>query len=98
VTFFSDFAAGSVHATLNPLSTTSTPFPSDRKAVNTTTSTTNPSFWLSWLLFGYNPTDGSIGDASSFEVTFRNASQLGMLSPPPCTQRPEQAEAVNRTS
>jgi hypothetical protein len=31
VTFFSDFAAGSVHATLNPLSTTSTPFPSDRK-------------------------------------------------------------------
>jgi hypothetical protein len=79
VTFFSDFAASSVHATLSPLSTSSTPFPVVVKPNNTTTSTTNPSFWISALLFGYTPIDGSVGDASTMDIEFRNASQLGMV-------------------
>ncbi len=79
VTFFSDFAASSVHATLFPLSTTTTPFPVIVKPSSAATSTTNPSFWISALMFGYTPIDGSIGDASTMDVEFRNASQSGML-------------------
>lgn len=78
-TFFSDFAASSIHATLYPLSTTSTPFPVIVKSTNAATSTTNPSFWLSCLLFGYTPIDGTVGDASTMDVEFRNASQTGMI-------------------
>ncbi len=79
VSFFSDFAASSIHATLFPLSTTTTPFPVIVKPTSAATSTTNPSFWISALMLGYTPIDGSIGDASTMDVEFRNASQSGML-------------------
>lgn len=79
VTFFSDFAASSIHATLYPLSTSSTPFPVIVKPANVATSTTNPSFWLSALMFGYKPIDGAVGDASTLDVVFQNATQTGMI-------------------
>jgi hypothetical protein len=79
VTFFSDFAASSVHATLYPLSTTSTPFPVIVKPTSAAVSTTNPSFWMSCLMFGYTPIDGSVGDATTMDVEFRNATQTGMI-------------------
>ncbi len=79
VTFFSDFAASSVHATLFPLSTTSTPFPVIVKPTSAAVSTTNPSFFISALLFGYTPLDGSVGDANTMDVEFRNSSQAGMI-------------------
>jgi hypothetical protein len=79
VTFFSDFATGGPHATLYPLSTGTTPFPVIVKPTSAATSTTNPSFWISALMFGYTPLDGSVGDASQFDVEFRNAAQVGMI-------------------
>jgi hypothetical protein len=30
-------------------------------------------------MFGYKPIDGSVGDASTMDVEFRNASQTGMI-------------------
>jgi hypothetical protein len=79
VTFFSDFAAASVHATLYPLSTSNTPFNVVVKPVAGTTTSTNPSFYISATLFGYTPLDGSVGDANTMDVEFRNASQTGMV-------------------
>src|SRR5262245_55792583 len=58
VTFYNDFAAGSVHATLSPLATTNTPFQVIVKPTSSAVSTTNPSFFLSALMFGYTPIDG----------------------------------------
>src|SRR6266542_3975204 len=78
VTFFQDFAAAKVHATLYPLSVSNTPFVVTIKGTSAATSAINPQFSLTSLLFGYSPLDGSVGDASTTEVEFRNASQAGM--------------------
>src|SRR6478609_9585089 len=62
VTFFSDFAASATYATLATLATTNTPFNVIVKPVTGTTTTTNPSFMLSALMYGFKPIDGSVGD------------------------------------
>ncbi len=78
VTFFQDFAAAEVDATLWPLSTTNTAFVVSIKASSAATSATNPLFSMTALMYGYSPLSGGIGDASSTEVTFRNAAQAGL--------------------
>ena len=78
VTFLQDFAAGSVDATLYPLKAGNTTFTVGVRPVNASRSATNPEYQITALLFGYNPLDGGIGEASSTDVTFRNASQAGM--------------------
>lgn len=78
VTFMQDFAATEVHATLYPLSNSNTPFVVTVKPTSATTSTTNPQFSMTCLMYGYTPLSGSIGDLSSMEVEFRNAAQAGM--------------------
>ncbi len=78
VTFFLDFAASEVDATLWPLSTTNTAFVVSIKASSAATSATNPLFSMTALMYGYSPLSGGIGDASSTEVTFRNAAQAGL--------------------
>lgn len=77
-TMFQDFAAAEVDATLWPLSSSNTPFVVSVKATSGATSPTNPLYSMTSLMYGYSPLDGSIGDASSTEVTFRNASQAGL--------------------
>lgn len=76
--FLQDFAAGSVDATLYPLKASSTTFTVGVRPVNAARSTTNPEYQITAMLFGYNPLDGAVGDASTTTVTFRNASQTGM--------------------
>ena len=78
VTFLQDFAAGKVDATLYPLKAGNTTFTVAVRPTNAVASPTNPEYRITAMLFGYNPLDGSIGDASSTDVTFRNASQAGM--------------------
>jgi len=74
VEFLQDLAAGSVHATLQPLIGSTTAVPVEIRAVNAARSATNPAFLLaSALLFTYTPLDGSIGDAAAFTAEFRNA-------------------------
>ena len=78
MTFFQDFAAASVDATLWPLSQSSTPFTVEVRATSAARSATNPAFSMSALLFEYHPLQGGIGEASSTPVTFQNAAQTGI--------------------
>lgn len=79
VTFLQDFAAGKVDNTLWPLKSSAATFPvAVRSSKTAVRSPTNPEYQLTAALFGYNPLDGSIGDASSTDVVFRNASQAGL--------------------
>ncbi len=78
MTLFQDFAATKVDATLWPLSSTNTPFIVTIKATSAVTSATNPLYSMTCLMYGYSPLSGGIGDASSTEVTFRNAAQAGL--------------------
>lgn len=79
VTFLQDFAAASVDATLWPLSSTNTPFLVQVKADTAAISATNPEYQMNALLYNYNPISGSLGDAASSEVVFRNADQTGII-------------------
>ena len=73
INFFQDFAAAKTHATLQPLSSTSTPFKAGA------ISATNPQIQMSALLYTYNPLAATVGEANQFEATFRNASQTGVV-------------------
>jgi len=80
ISFFQDFAAGKTHATLQPLSVSSTPFnlwikPDKALAI----SATNPQIQMSALLYSYNPLAATVGEANTFDATFRNASQTGIV-------------------
>ena len=81
VTFFQDFAAGKVHATLSPLISSSTGFSFEVRPVNAARSSTNPAFLMTALLFDYSMLDGSVGDASTMDVEFANAAQAGITYP-----------------
>lgn len=78
-TVFQDFAAGEIDATLWPLSTSDTPFVVAVKPTNAAISATNPEYQMTSLLFNYSPIAGSVGAASTTTVTFRNASQTGLV-------------------
>lgn len=74
IDFLSDFSAGKVHQTLQPLIGSTTPITVEVRAVNAARSATNPGIVLaSALLFTYNALDGTIGDAAEFSAEFRNA-------------------------
>lgn len=80
VTFFSDFDAAKVDATLWPLSQSGGTFPLVVKPVKAqATSGSNPTYTMTARLFSYNPIAGDVGDASSGEVTFRNAGTGGLV-------------------
>jgi hypothetical protein len=81
VEFYQDFAAGSVHATLQPLISSTTPFTVEVRPTSSARSTTNPAVVMTALLFNYSGLAGSIGDASTMSATFQNASQTGMTYP-----------------
>lgn len=78
VTFFQDFAAGKVHATLQPLIGSSTPITVEVRPTSAARSATNPAAVLSAFLMNYNMLDGDVGEASEINATFINASQTGL--------------------
>ena len=77
-TVFQDFAAASIDATLWPLSSTTTPFTVKVRPTTGAISATNPEYSMSALMFSYAPIAGSVGEASTTEVEFRNATQAGL--------------------
>jgi len=79
--FFQDFAAGKVHATLQPLISSSTPVTVEVRATSAARSATNPGIVMSALLFTYSPLDGDVGEMSVMTAIFRNASQAGITYP-----------------
>lgn len=81
VTFFQDFAAAKVHATLQPLIGSTTPVTVEVRPTSAARSATNPAAVMSALLMNYNMLDGGIGDASEITAEFVNASSAGITYP-----------------
>jgi hypothetical protein len=78
-TFFNDFAAGSVDATLQPLWDAGGTFAVHVKPTQSATSATNPRYSLGTArIMTYSPFGGGVGDPNSFEATFVNAGTLGL--------------------
>ena len=83
VEFYQDFAASKVHATLQPLIASTTPFAVEVRATSAARSATNPAALLaSALLFNYGMLAGAVGEASAMSAEFTNAvSSAGMTYP-----------------
>lgn len=81
VQFFQDFAAGKVHATLQPLIGSTTGVTIEVRATSGARSATNPAALMTGLLMNYGMLSGSIGDASGIQAEFVNSSQTGMTYP-----------------
>ena len=78
-TFLQDYGAGSVDATLQPLSVAgAAAFQVEVRPVNSARSTTNPAYVMTAKMYGYNPVGGSVGDELTIDVSFRNAAQTGL--------------------
>ena len=78
---FQDFAAGKVHATLQPLIGSSTPVQVEVRAVNGARSATNPGIVMQGLLMSYSALDGAMNQASKLKAEFTNGSNAGMSYP-----------------
>jgi len=81
IDFFQDFAAGKVHATLQPLISSTTPITVEVRPTSGARSATNPAAVMSGLLFNYNFLDGAIGEAAKITAEFKNGSQSGLTYP-----------------
>lgn len=81
VGFLQDFAAAKVHATLQPLISSTTGIVVEVRPTSGARSATNPAAVMTGLLFNYNFLDGSIGDASAITAEFKNNSQTGITYP-----------------
>lgn len=77
-TVFNDYAAASLDSILFPLWQTNTPFTVEIRPVNAARSTSNPAYTMSALMPTYSPISGSVGDAVTTDLTFRNAAQVGL--------------------
>jgi hypothetical protein len=72
-TFIADFSAGSVDATLFPLYSAGDTFPVKVRPTSDPVAEDNPEYQLTARLYSYSPISGGLGDASTADVTFRNA-------------------------
>ena len=77
VTFQQDFAAGEVHATLEPLYASGSSFPLIIKPTSSALSATNPGFTMTSILLSYSFLSGSVGEKSTIEASFTNADTTG---------------------
>src|SRR6266496_4375300 len=75
VTFFQDFAAGKVHATLQPLIASNTGVVIEVRYTSGARSATNPAAVMTGLLMNYGMLNGGVGDASTIQAEFVNNSQ-----------------------
>lgn len=79
VTFLQDYGTGSVAQTLNPL-VGSTGFTVVVKPISTATSSTNPSFTATCVMFSYSPLSGKVGDRSENQVEFQCVGAVVMAT------------------
>lgn len=70
ITFWQDFAASEVDATLYPIWSAGTAVSATVWAAGTTSSATNPFYGMSVILADYDPIDGKVGDGLSAKVSF----------------------------
>ena len=79
ITVWNDYAVANIDSQMFPLWQTNTPFPVEIRPVNGARSTSNPGYTMTALLPTYNPISGSMGAATSSTLSFRNASQTGLV-------------------
>lgn len=82
VTFFVDFDAGQVDEVLWPLKTSDETFLVQVRAFAEAAADDNPEYRITARLFNYAPIAGSVGEALTTDVAFRNASQEGVVRHP----------------
>lgn len=78
-TFFADFAASSVHATLQPLYASGGTFSIEVRPTSSAVSATNPKATMTSRLYSYTGIAGGVGDAATFDASFRNAGTAGLV-------------------
>jgi hypothetical protein len=74
VTFFQDYEAGMVDDVLFPLYSAGEAFIIEIKPDKGAKSASNPLYKMEVRMFNYSPISGSVGQASTTQVTFQNAS------------------------
>lgn len=79
MTVFQDFASNEIDQNLYVHSIEDSPFEVTVRPTNAAVSATNPEYSMMALLFNYNPIDGAVGEASTTELVFRNASSAGLV-------------------
>lgn len=79
--FFQDFAAAKVHATLQPLISSTTGIVVEIRPTSAARSATNPAILMTGLLFNYSGLNGNIGDASTITAEFQNSGAAGITYP-----------------
>jgi hypothetical protein len=83
IAFFQDHASGSVDQVLGPLHESGDEFlVRVRPVKGSAQSATNPERRMIGRLFNYSPIAGAVGEASTTDVTIRNASQSGITRHP----------------
>lgn len=83
IVLFQDFAAGSTHATLQPLIGSTTPVAVEVRPTSAARSATNPAILLSSaLMFNYNALQGSVGDVPTTTAEFKNSSSTAGMTYP----------------
>ena len=79
VTFFADFAAASVHAILQPLYSSGGTFGVEVRPTSSPVSATNPKATMTSRLYSYSGIAGGVGEAATFDASFRNAGTAGLV-------------------
>jgi hypothetical protein len=78
VTFIQDMSAGMVDDVLWPLFRSGEEFVIETKADKGPKGPSNPLYKMGTKLFTYSPLSGSVGQASTTQVTFKNTSETGL--------------------
>lgn len=76
-TFFQDFAAASVHSILQPLYASGGTFSLKVRPTSSAVSATNPELTMISRIYGYGGLGAAVGDAMTFDASFRNAGTAG---------------------
>ena len=78
ITLFQDFATGSVDDTLYDIHQTGEAVEVVVRPTSAAAGASNPEYRMSGVLPSYTPLSGSVGEPSTIEASFRNASQAGI--------------------
>jgi hypothetical protein len=79
VSFFQDFAAGSIHNILQPLYATGSTLTIEVRPTSQARSATNPAGSMTARLYSYAGINGKVGDALTLDCAFRNAGTAGIV-------------------
>lgn len=80
ITFFANYGAGtSTHGVLQPLYTSGTTFTLEVRPTSSGVSSDNPKATMTSRLYAYSGISGGVGDASTMDVTIRNAGTAGLV-------------------